>query len=115
MHIPEEEIHYHTHADGTVHAHTHAHTHTQTKSVINRLSRAIGHLESVKRMVEDDEVKCEDIMIQINAADSALHRIGLLILEGHLGHCVRKGIEEGHAEEAIENFTDSLEQYVGIK
>ena len=51
MHIPEEEIHYHTHADGTVHAHTHAHTHTQTKSVINRLSRAIGHLESVKRMV----------------------------------------------------------------
>ena len=46
MHIPEEEIHYHTHADGTVHAHTHAHTHTQTKSVINRLSRAIGHLES---------------------------------------------------------------------
>ena len=56
MHIPEEEIHYHTHADGTVHAHshghTHTHTHTQTKAVINRLSRAIGHLESVKRMVE---------------------------------------------------------------
>ena len=54
-------------------------------------------------------------MIQINAADAALHRIGLLILEGHLGHCVRKGIEEGHADEAIDNFTDSLEQYVGIK
>lgn len=80
-----------------------------------RLNRVMGQIAAIKRMVEDDEVKCEDIMIQINAADSALHRIGLLILEGHLAHCVRKGIEEGHAEEAIENFADSLEQYVGIK
>ena len=80
-----------------------------------RLNRVQGQIAAIKRMVADDDAKCEDIMIQINAADSALHRIGLLILEGHLGHCVRKGIEEGHAEEAIENFTDSLEQYVGIK
>ncbi len=80
-----------------------------------RLNRVMGQIAAIKRMVEDDQAKCEDIMIQINAADAALHRIGLLILEGHLGHCVRKGIEEGHAEEAIDNFTDSLEQYVGIK
>ncbi len=80
-----------------------------------RLNRVQGQIAGIRRMVEDDNAKCEDIMIQINAADAALHRIGLLILEGHLGHCVRKGIEEGHAEEAIENFTDSLEQYVGIK
>ena len=80
-----------------------------------RLNRVQGQIAGIRRMVEDDNAKCEDIMIQINAADAALHRIGLLILEGHLGHCVRKGIEEGHAEEAIENFTDSVEQYVGIK
>ena len=57
MHIPEEEIMVHDHGDGHVHTHSHGeghgHTHTQTKAVINRLSRAIGHLESVKRMVED--------------------------------------------------------------
>ena len=64
MHIPEEEIHYHTHADGTVHAHTHAHTHTQTKSVINRLSRAIGHLESVKRMVESGR-DCSEVLMSL--------------------------------------------------
>ena len=52
---------FHTHADGTSHSHdhseqhghTHTHSHTQTKAVLNRLSRALGHLESVKRMVED--------------------------------------------------------------
>ena len=63
--LPEEhdtgELYYHDHGDGHVHAHTHehehghghGHTHTQTKAVVNRLARAIGHLESVKRMVED--------------------------------------------------------------
>ena len=31
--------------------HNHNHSHKNTKAVINRLSRAIGHLESGKRMV----------------------------------------------------------------
>ena len=35
------------------HSHEHKHQHTQTKAVLNRLSRAIGHLESVRKMVED--------------------------------------------------------------
>ena len=120
---------YHDHGDGHVHSHTiepehthdnehshgHEHTHTQTKAVVNRLSRAIGHLESVKRMVEDEHAKCEDVMIQIHAADAALHRIGLVVLEGHLGHCVRKGIKDGRADEAVRHFMDSLNQYVNIK
>ena len=50
------EKHTHVLEDGTVvehtHEHTHAHTHQNTKAVLNRISRAIGHLESIKRMVE---------------------------------------------------------------
>ena len=74
MHIPEEEIHTHVHADGTVHMHSHAHghTHTQTKAVVNRLARAIGHLESVKRMVEDGRDGSE-VLIQLAAVRSALN------------------------------------------
>ncbi len=44
-------VHTHVSPDGTVHTHTHSHEHT--RAVQNRLSRAIGHLESIKRMVED--------------------------------------------------------------
>ena len=58
-HAPaEDHTHTHVRADGTEYTHTHGdghghtHSHTQTKAVLNRLSRAIGHLESVKRMVE---------------------------------------------------------------
>ena len=56
LHEGEEE-HMHTHVleDGTTVMHSHGehghhHSHAQTKAVLNRLSRAIGHLESIKRM-----------------------------------------------------------------
>lgn len=89
MHIPEEEIHCHTHADGTVHAHSHGHTHThtQTKAVINRLSRAIGHLESVKRMVESGR-DCSEVLVQLAAVRSALNNTAKVILKDHLEHCI---------------------------
>ena len=53
-----KETHVHVREDGTVIEHSHGphghhHSHEQTKAVLNRLSRAIGHLESIKRMVED--------------------------------------------------------------
>ncbi len=85
------------------------------QALIRRLNRVQGQITAIRRMIEDDAAKCEDIMIQINAADSALHSIGLVILEGHLGHCVRRGIEGGNADTAIKNFINSLEQYLGIK
>ena len=52
-HCHDGEVHMHEHDHAHSHGHGHTHTHTQTKAVINRLARAIGHLESVKRMVED--------------------------------------------------------------
>ena len=36
----------------------HKHDEQSKKAVVNRLSRAIGHLESVKQMVIDDEDPC---------------------------------------------------------
>ncbi|MGX8693042.1 MAG: metal-sensing transcriptional repressor [Clostridia bacterium] len=100
MHI-EEEVYYHDHGDGVVHAHTlehdhghdhehshgHTHTHTQTKAVLNRLSRAIGHLESVKRMVEDGR-DCTEVLVQLAAVRSALNSTAKVILKDHLEHCI---------------------------
>ena len=75
-----------------------------------RLNRIVGQLNGVQKMI-DDEAPCEDILTQINAANGALHRIGLMILEGHLRHCVRDGIEKGNADEVIENFAEALEHF----
>ena len=112
---------YHDHGDGHVHSHTiepehthdnehshgHEHTHTQTKAVVNRLSRAIGHLESVKRMVEDGR-DCTEVLIQLAAVRSALSSTAKVILKDHLEHCVSEGNDSSEQlkmlNEAIDKF-----------
>jgi len=114
--MEHEEVFYHDHGDGVVHSHPsdheygHGHVHTQTKSVINRLSRAIGHLESVKRMVEDGR-DCTEVLIQLAAVRSALSGTAKVILKDHLEHCI-DDIHDGHSEqlaalnEAIDKFVN---------
>lgn len=47
--------HDHLHEEGTSHEHGHGHHHPNSKAVSNRLARAIGHLEAVKRMVDRED------------------------------------------------------------
>lgn len=112
MHIPEEEIHYHTHADGTVHAHSHGHTHThtQTKAVINRLSRAIGHLESVKRMVESGR-DCSEVLVQLAAVRAALNNTAKVILKDHLEHCIADAAGDDSNEELAALY-DAIDKFM---
>ena len=76
----------------------------------NRLNRVDGQIKAIDRMIEQD-VPCEDIIIQINAAKTALHKIGQVVLEGHLNHCVKDGIEHGDAEKTIADFAKALEYF----
>ena len=90
--------HTHVMEDGTVvehsHLHTHTHTHQNTKAVLNRLSRAIGHLESIKRMVEDGR-DCSEVLIQLSAVKAAINNTGKVILQDHIEHCIVDAIESG--------------------
>ena len=76
----------------------------------NRLKRVDGQIKAIDRMIEQDFL-CEDISIQINAAKTALHKIGQVVLEGHLNHCVKDGIEHGDAEKTIADFAKALEYF----
>lgn len=75
----------------------HEHKHENTKAVLNRLSRAIGHLESVKRMVEDDR-DCAEVLVQLAAVRGELSNTAKVILKDHMEHCV------AHAEEGDESM-----------
>ena len=79
-HCHDGEVHMHEHDHAHSHGHGHTHTHTQTKAVINRLARAIGHLESVKRMVEDGR-DCAEVLIQLAAVRSALNNTAKMALQ----------------------------------
>lgn len=75
-----------------------------------RLRKIQGQVAAIDKMVDED-VPCEDILIQINAAKSALHKAGQIVLEGHLNHCVREGIEHGDAEKTVSDFAKAVEQF----
>ena len=75
-----------------------------------RVGKIIGQVRAIDKMVDED-VPCEEILIQINAAKQALHKAGQVILEGHLNHCVREGIEHGEAEKTIADFAKAVEHF----
>ena len=75
-----------------------------------RIKKIEGQLRAISEMVNKD-IPCEDILIQINASKSALHKVGQLVLEGHLQHCVRDGIEHGYADKTIAEFTKAVEHF----
>lgn len=75
-----------------------------------RLSKIQGQLKAIDKMVEED-VPCEDVLIQINAAKSALHKVGQVVLEGHLNHCVKEGIEHGDADKTIKDFAKAVDHF----
>ena len=75
-----------------------------------RLKKIVGQVQAIDRMVDED-VPCEDVLAQINAAKSALHKCGQVVLEGHIRHCVRDGIENGYAYKTIESFTNAVERF----
>lgn len=100
--------HTHSHpADGNA-GHTHSHEHTQ--AVLNRMSRAIGHMESVKRMVEDGR-DCSEVLIQIAAVRSAINNIGKIILEDHISHCIVDAVEHGD-KKALDDLKNAIEKFV---
>lgn len=55
-------------------------------------------------MVEKD-IPCEDILVQISAAKAALHKVGQIILEGHLHHCITDSIKKGEEDIPVEKIS----------
>ena len=110
-HLTEEE-HAALHAAGIPHDHGHGHTHSHenTKAVLNRLSRAIGHLQSVKRMVEEGR-DCSEVLVQIAAVRSAIDNTGKVILQDHLKHCIVEAAQEGDRQ-AIDDLCRAIDKYM---
>ena len=85
-----------------------------SENLHRRFKKIIGQIQAIDRMVDED-IPCEDILAQINAAKSALHKAGQVVLEGHIQHCVREGIEKGDADKIIARFTKAVERFANMK
>lgn len=102
----QEHMHYH--ARGI--AHSHGHVHENQKAVVNRLARAIGHLEKVKRMVEEG-TDCTEVLVQLAAVRSALDNTGKVILKDHMRHCMVEAVAAGDAD-AIDDLCQAIDKFM---
>lgn len=78
-----------------------------------RLRKILGQVQAIDRMIEED-IPCEDVLAQINAAKSALHKVGQVVLEGHINHCVCDGIQHGDVDKTINDFTVAVERFANM-
>ncbi|MBP3882201.1 MAG: metal-sensing transcriptional repressor [Lachnospiraceae bacterium] len=113
-------IHYHSHSheDAHVHgeegdhSHNHSHTHDpqQVRAIVNRLKRSIGHLDKVRRMVEDGE-DCADVLIQLSAVKSEINNTGKLILKQHMEHCIVEAVREND-QSSIDKMNEAIDRFM---
>ena len=64
---------------------------------LKRLSKVQGQIRGIAKMIEDRRY-CADILTQLKAAQAALKKVELGVLENHLRHCVNDAAKMGGEE-----------------
>ena len=98
--------HFHDHMD----LHNHGHVHENQKAGVNRLARAIGHREKVKRKVEEG-YDCTEVLIQLAAVRSALDNTGKVILQDHMRHCMVDAVAAGDLD-AVDELCQAIDKFL---
>lgn len=79
------------------------------RDVARRLNRAIGQLNGVKDMIDDNRY-CGDVLTQLAAAESAVRRVSEIVLREHMRTCVVEQIQQGN-DEVIEEVMDLMRRF----
>ena len=66
-------------------------------NLVTRLNRVEGQIRGIKGMIEKD-VYCNDVLVQISAAQAALDSVSKMLLENHIRGCLVKKIQAGEDE-----------------
>ena len=82
--------------------------HEHTKAVINRLSRATGHLNAVKKMVEEGR-DCSEVLVQLSAVRAEIANVSKVILKDHLDHCIVDAVK-GDDMLAVQRLSKTIDK-----
>jgi CsoR family transcriptional regulator, copper-sensing transcriptional repressor len=77
--------------------------------LLTRLARVEGQVGGVRRMVEEDRY-CIDVLTQIEAAQAALNKIALGLVDDHVRHCMRGG--KGASEDQVQELMGAVGRLV---
>jgi DNA-binding FrmR family transcriptional regulator len=89
------------------------HAYSKDKAqLVRRLSRMEGQVRGIARMIEREEY-CIDILQQTAALRAAVDSLSIMVLEDHVGGCVRTAAEQGQADEYIDEVIDVVRRTLG--
>jgi len=88
----------------------HTHQHQDTKKIIDRMSRTIGHMEGIKKMIEEGR-DCSEILIQLSAVRSSINNIGKIVLHDHINNCVVDAVETGD-KKVLEELDSAVDKFL---
>lgn len=87
------------------------HNHEVDEKLLQRLRRIEGQVRGIHKMVEDDRY-CVDILNQVAAVRAALDKVGLAILKNHTNGCVKRAIQSGEGDPAIDELMDVVKLFI---
>lgn len=64
------------------------------KNLSQRLSRIEGQVRGLQRMIDND-VYCDDILMQVASVQSALNGVAKKLLSQHMQSCVKARLRDG--------------------
>ncbi len=81
------------------------------RALVNRLNRLEGQVRGIKRMLSEHQ-SCDDILVQLAAAKSAVNGVARQLIEGHMETCVLESLQSGEGTEALDSLKGALGQYL---
>ncbi|HTA63904.1 MAG TPA: metal-sensing transcriptional repressor [Xanthomonadaceae bacterium] len=71
--------------------HTTSAKHDTHPEIVKRLRRAVGQLNSIIAMIEDER-PCEDVAMQMQAVEKAVVQAKKTFIHDHIDHCLEEGV-----------------------
>ncbi len=81
----------------------------EKKQLLSRINRISGQVNGIKKMIEEDDY-CNDILIQIVAAEKSLKSLANIMFENHIYRCVSNDLEKGNME-VIDELTSLFKRF----
>ena len=79
----------------------------EKKVLMNRINRIEGQIRGIRQMLEND-IYCDDILIQVSAAANSMKSLGRVILNNHMKSCVKDELIKGNdgiIDEIVNSFS----------
>ena len=80
------------------------------ESILLRLRKIEGQIRGIQRMIEEGRY-CIDVVMQLTAAESALHGVSEIILKNHLQTCVLAAFRSDNETDCQEKVDELMRVY----